>query len=92
MHLFHRLPNYLNILQSCREVDLAIFKEGELIELIESKYADENIARSLVYYAQRLNPPKATQIVAKLKRPYDRGRIQVIDPISYFSTQPGWWS
>lgn len=69
-----------------REVDFAIFKEGELIELIESKYADENISRSLIYYAQRLNPQKATQIVAKLKRPYDSGRIQVIDPISYFST------
>jgi predicted AAA+ superfamily ATPase len=67
-----------------REVDFAVFKEGNLIELVESKYADENISRSLVYYAERLKPQKATQIVAKLRRPYDRGRIQVTDPVSYF--------
>ena len=68
-----------------REVDFAIVKEGNLEELIEVKYADDSIARSLSYYAERLNPVKATQIVAGIKRPYDRGKIRVTDPISYFS-------
>jgi predicted AAA+ superfamily ATPase len=68
-----------------REVDFAIVKEGELEELIEVKYSDDSIARSLSYYADRLNPRKATQIVAEIKRPYDKGRISVTDPISYFS-------
>ncbi|MFH1954626.1 MAG: ATP-binding protein [Pseudomonadota bacterium] len=68
-----------------REVDFAIVKEGELEELIEVKYSDDSIARSLSYYADRLNPKKATQIVAEIKRPYDRGKISVTDPISYFS-------
>jgi len=68
-----------------REVDFAIVKEGELEELIEVKYSDDSIARSLSYYADRLNPRKATQIVAEIKRPYDKGKISVTDPISYFS-------
>lgn len=68
-----------------REVDFAIVKEGELEELIEVKYSDDSIARSLSYYADRLNPKKAIQIVSEIKRPYDKGKIRVTDPISYFS-------
>ncbi len=68
-----------------REVDFAIIKEGELEELIEVKYSDDSIARSLSYYADRLNPQKAVQIVSEIKRPYDKGKIRVTDPISYFS-------
>ncbi|MCJ7615468.1 MAG: hypothetical protein MUO43_02910 [Desulfobacterales bacterium] len=61
-------------------------KEGELEELVEVKFSDENISRSLLYYTKRLNLKKATQIVAKIKRPYDKGRIKVTNPISYFQT------
>jgi len=68
-----------------REVDFAIVKEGELEELIEVKYSDDSIARSLSYYADRLNPKKAIQIVSEIKRPYDKGKIRVTGPISYFS-------
>ena len=67
-----------------REVDFAVLKDGHLEELIEAKYSDDSISRHLLYYAERLKPEKATQIVAKLRRPYDKGRIKVIDPISYF--------
>lgn len=67
-----------------REVDFAVIKEGKLEELIEVKYSDEGISKHLLYYAERLKPGKATQIVARLKRPYDKGRIKVVDPISYF--------
>ncbi len=67
-----------------REVDFAIIKDGRLEELIEVKYADEKISRHLLYYAERLKPHKVTQIVAKIRRPYDQGRIKVIDPITYF--------
>ena len=67
-----------------REVDFALFKEGVLEELIEVKYSDEEISRSLLYYANRLKPKKATQIVARLKCPFDKNGITVIDPISYF--------
>jgi hypothetical protein len=70
-----------------REVDFAVIKEGLLIELIEAKYSDENISKHLLYYANRLKPEKATQIVAQIKRPYDKGRIKVVDPITYFRKQ-----
>ena len=67
-----------------REVDFVIVKEGELEELIEAKFSDENISKPLLYYAKRLNPKRATQIVATIKRPYDKNRIKVTDPVSYF--------
>jgi predicted AAA+ superfamily ATPase len=69
-----------------REVDFVILKEGKIEELVEVKYSDKNINRSLKYYAERLNPPKATQIVANLKKPYSSGNIGVIDPLSYFQS------
>jgi predicted AAA+ superfamily ATPase len=70
-----------------RDVDFAVIKEGRLIELIEAKHSDENISKHLLYYAKRLKPEKATQIVAKIRRPYDKGRIKVVDPITYFRKQ-----
>ena len=67
-----------------REVDFLIVKEGKIEELIEVKFSEDNISNSLRYYAERLNPPKATQIVANLRRPFDKGKIKITDPISYF--------
>jgi uncharacterized protein len=67
-----------------REVAFVIIKDRVLEELIEVKYSDENLSRSLLYYTEKLKPHRATQIVAQLKRPYDQGRIRVTDPISFF--------
>ena len=69
-----------------REVDFAVVKEGKLEELIEVKHSDENVSKSILYYAQRLKPKKATQIVATIKRPYDKAGIHITDPISYFQS------
>jgi len=68
-----------------REVDFALFKEGVLEELVEAKSSGEEISKSLLYYANRLKPKKATQIVANLKRPYEKNGINVTDPLSYFN-------
>ena len=67
-----------------REVDFVILKEGIIDELIEVKFSDVKISKNLKYYAEKLNPRKATQIVANLKHPYSSGRINVVDPITYF--------
>lgn len=67
-----------------REIDFVIIKENHLEELVEVKWADEEISKSLLYYAERLKPERATQITAHLRRPYTQGRIRVTDPISYF--------
>ncbi len=68
-----------------REVDFVILQENQIKELVEVKFSDEKISKSLLYYTERLRPDKATQIVANLKRPYDQGKIRVTDPFSYFS-------
>ena len=67
-----------------REVDFAILRDGILEELIEVKYGDKNIARALRYYAEKLKPEKATQIVATLRNSYDENGIAVVGPEEYF--------
>ncbi|MDO9351607.1 MAG: DUF4143 domain-containing protein, partial [Deltaproteobacteria bacterium] len=67
-----------------REIDFVITKENRLEELIEAKWSDDEISKSLLYYAERLKPEKATQITAHLRRSYSQGRIRVTDPLSYF--------
>jgi len=67
-----------------REVDFAVIKEGVLEEVIEAKYGDEDVSKSLLYYKKRLNPKRATQIVAGIKQPYDKEGVRVTNPISFF--------
>ena len=68
-----------------REVDFAVLKDGKLEELIEVKYSEEDISKSLSYYSERLKPKNSTQITANLKRSFDKSGIRVTDPISYFN-------
>jgi len=67
-----------------REVDFVILKEGMIEQLIEVKFSDNRISKHLKYYAEKLNPEKATQIGANLKHSYSSGKINVIDPAAYF--------
>jgi predicted AAA+ superfamily ATPase len=67
-----------------REVDFVLLREGKIVELVEVKLKDEGISKSLLYYTRRLKPEKATQLVARLKRPYTADGIDVVDPLSYF--------
>jgi len=68
-----------------REVDFAIIKDGNLESIIEVKYGDESISKSLAYYTEKLCPENSVQITANLKHPYDSGGIRVTDPLTYFS-------
>ncbi len=67
-----------------REVDFARIEENQLQELVEVKLSDDSINKSLIYYAQRLNPNRATQIVFNLKRSFSKARLEVISPIAQF--------
>jgi predicted AAA+ superfamily ATPase len=67
-----------------REVDFAIVKDGQLKQLIEVKYSDSSVSRSLKYYSERLNPEKAVQITAHLKHPFDIDNIRVTDAGTFF--------
>lgn len=75
-----------------REVDFAILKDDRLEELIEVKYSDEEISPALRYYHTRLHPPRTTQIVAGLDKPYDREGIRVTNALRYFSERIPWVS
>lgn len=66
-----------------REVDFAVLVDGQLQELVEVKVSDERISPSLRYYADRLKPQRATQIVGTLGRSYDQDGIRVTHPLAY---------
>jgi len=68
-----------------REVDFVVIKEGMIQELIEVKLSDDKVSPHLAYYLEKLNPPRATQIVARLRHPFSRGRLQIMDPVTYFN-------
>jgi hypothetical protein len=53
-------------------------------ELVEVKLSDDSLHKPLIYYAQRLNPNRATQIVFNLKRSFSKSRLDVISPIERF--------
>jgi predicted AAA+ superfamily ATPase len=74
-----------------REVDFAVVRDGKLIEIVEAKWSDRNVSKSLEYYAEKLRPARARQIVGDLKRPYDSGRIEVrsaVDALSSLEDMP----
>jgi len=63
-----------------REVDFVIVREGKVEMLVEAKLSDSKIHRPLQYYAERLNPIKAVQIVAHLQYSFNKGKLFVEDP------------
>jgi len=56
--------------------------------LIEVKYNEDSLSKSLNYYSNKLKPKKSTQIVATLKKAYDKNGIRVTNPFLYFSEPP----
>jgi predicted AAA+ superfamily ATPase len=71
-----------------REVDFVTEIEGKIIDLIEVKTTDTQVSSSLKYYAERLKPKNAVQIVGELKRPFHKDNILVTNPIDFFKDPP----
>ena len=71
-----------------REVDFATVIDGKLIDLIEVKTSDSDLSRSLLYYAEKLKPVQAIQLVGDLQRPYDKNGIRVMSPVDFFKNPP----
>ncbi|MFZ3230984.1 MAG: ATP-binding protein [Pseudobdellovibrio sp.] len=46
-----------------REVDFCVVIDGKVVELVEAKLNDSNISKSLIYFSERLEPQKSTQIL-----------------------------
>lgn len=71
-----------------REVDFATVIDGKLEDLIEVKLSDTDISSSLKYYAKKLKPKRAIQLVGNLKRPFQKDGVEVMSPIDYFKKPP----
>jgi predicted AAA+ superfamily ATPase len=67
-----------------REVDFVIVKDNSIEELVEAKWADQNISSSLKYYSEKLKISRGTQIFGSLKSPYTSGKIEVCHATDYF--------
>lgn len=71
-----------------REVDFVTIINNEVVDLIEVKCHDEQISSHLNYYAQKLQPKRAIQLVGDLKRSYDKQGIYVMHPVEFFKDPP----
>jgi len=68
-----------------REVDFVILKEGEVQELIETKWNDSSISGHLKYFQKKIHAPRAIQLVARRERGFEKDGIEVLSPLEYFS-------
>ena len=71
--------NYIRDKES-REVDFVIQKENKVFALIEVKFSEDKISKSLQYYSEKLKPRHAIQIVANLKQEYKKNNCRVLSP------------
>lgn len=71
-----------------REVDFVFTIDNIIQDLIEVKTTKTDISSALKYYAEKLKPKRAIQIVGDLARPFDANGIHVTNPIAYFSDPP----
>lgn len=67
-----------------REVDFLTVVDGVPEDLIEVKTSDTAISNSLRYYADKIKPKRAIQIIGGLDRSFHNGDIFVTDPITFF--------
>lgn len=72
-----------------REVDFVTIVDGIIEDLIEVKSTNSDISPSLRYYADKLKPKRAVQLVERLDRSFHQDGILVTTPIEFF-TDPPW--
>jgi uncharacterized protein len=63
-----------------REVDFVIVKDRKVTELYECKWTDTTPSKALLYYAERLAPQRAVQVVAKAKERTRKGAFVIETP------------
>ena len=68
-----------------REVDFVIVKDGVAHALVEAKWSETDVSRSLRYYHERLAPAKAIQVVCTLPRSFDSQGVHVRNPGDTFT-------
>ncbi len=71
-----------------REVDFVTIINQEIVDLIEVKHNDTHVSSALKYYAEKLKPKRAIQIVGQLNRSFHEHGILVTNPIDFFDSPP----
>ena len=74
-----------------RECDFLTLVNKKPDLLIEVKLRDEGISDGLKYYAERIKPRRAIQLVLHLDRPYSKGTLEVHDLKSFLKSEPAPW-
>ncbi len=70
------------------EVDFILLKDQVIQEIIEVKWSDQNISKSLMYFAEKLKVPKATQLMGQMAEGYSKKNLFVTPVLSYFMKKP----
>ncbi|MBP9681950.1 MAG: ATP-binding protein [Bacteriovorax sp.] len=68
------------------EADFLLTNENKIVDIIETKWSDTAVSSSLLYFAEKLKSPSATQIVGELKKDSTKNNFKLRSAISYFST------
>jgi uncharacterized protein len=69
-----------------REVDFVLLEDGKLDALVEAKLTDPDVSPALRYYAERLGPARAVQVVGNLRKPTLRkGSLSVTSVLDEFA-------
>ncbi len=66
-----------------REVDFLVTTDRKVEMLVEAKWSDDQVSKSLTYYSERLEPKHSLQLVANVKREYKSGKISVLSARNY---------
>jgi predicted AAA+ superfamily ATPase len=74
-----------------RECDFLTLVNKKPDLLIEVKLRDDGISDGLKYYAERIKPRRAIQLVLHLDRPYSKGALEVHDLKSFLKSEPAPW-
>ena len=61
-----------------KEVDFAVCKDEQIVQLIEVKYADETLSRNLRYFSQKLPGVEAIQLVHQLRHEQAVSNMSVV--------------
>lgn len=66
------------------EVDFVLLKDQRIVELVEAKWNDRELSKSLRYFSEKLKVSRATQLVGTLNKPFKKEQFEVVHPIDYF--------
>jgi len=68
------------------EVDFVILKNREILQLIEVKWSDSAVSKSLQYFSERLKPKNVIQIVGTLKSSWSKNQLHMLTPYDALSS------